>query len=472
MTSYETRAAHGTWQLVGADATVPLVDGGRRRYVNLDFAASTPALEEAARAIEAILPWYSSVHRGAGLKSRICTAAYEGARSEVHAFFNARADDTVIFTRNTTDAINLLAYALPPETKVVTSAVDHHANMLPWRHHRVTYLPVPESPAAYFSALESALSDVARGDPSLVAVTGASNVTGEIWPLREIVERAHAAGARVLVDAAQLAPHYPIDMQALGVDYLAMSGHKMYAPFGAGALIGRPDWLEEREPFLRGGGAVQFVTLDDVEWKGVPDRQEAGSPNILGAIALGAVCRAIGGEGMRAIAREEAELYQYARERLLTIPGLELYTVWGPGHPHVGILTFNLAGYVHSLLAAILSAEYGIGVRHGCFCAHPLLLHLLKVEHAEADRIRDDLRSHSRPAIPGAVRISFGLSTTRDDIDQAVAALKEIAAHGPRWRYECDPNDGEFEPVDDGRPWPDLPVHLAREHVRRAGESS
>ncbi|HVA36672.1 MAG TPA: aminotransferase class V-fold PLP-dependent enzyme [Candidatus Dormibacteraeota bacterium] len=471
MASTQSRKPSAQLRLMGADLDVPLVGGGRRRYLNLDFAASAPALEAAVRALESVLPWYSSVHRGAGFKSQVSTAAYEGAREELRLFFGARDDDAVVFTRNTTDAINLLSYALPPETDVIAFAVDHHANMLPWRSHSVRYLPVPSSPEALISSLEQALAERTL-ERALVTVTGASNVTGEIWPLAEIVQRAHAAGARVLVDAAQLAPHYPIDLSALGVDYLAISGHKMYAPFGSGALIGRADWLEDHEPLLRGGGAVDFVTLDDVAWKEAPDRQEAGSPNILGAIALGAACRALREYGMDALAEEEAELYSYARERILTVRGLELYTVWGSEYPHVGILTFNLRGYEHSLLAAILSAEYGIGVRHGCFCAHPLLLHLLRVERSQADLIRDELRSGVRPSMPGAVRMSLGLGVTKADIDETFAALRCIAENGPCWRYERDSRTGEYEPVDDPRAWPDLPVRLSRHHAHGIGESS
>src|SRR5688572_21022142 len=197
-------SAHGSeaLRLVGAETVVPLVSGGEARYVNLDYAASAPALQAVHDAVEELLGWYSSVHRGAGFKSRASTAAYEGARESIRRFVNARDDDSVIITRNITDSINLLAGTLPEGTHVVCFAGEHHANLLPWKRIGVTYLPVPETPAALLETLTEALTDLPHcDDPHLVAVTGASNVTGEIWPLAEIARGAHDHGARLLVDA-------------------------------------------------------------------------------------------------------------------------------------------------------------------------------------------------------------------------------------------------------------------------------
>ncbi|HEY8283158.1 MAG TPA: aminotransferase class V-fold PLP-dependent enzyme, partial [Chloroflexota bacterium] len=313
-------------RLVGDDLEVPLVTGESRRHVNLDYAASTPPLVEVWEAVQRLLPFYSSVHRGAGYKSQVSTAAYEQARVTIAAFFGARPDDTLIFTRHTTDALNLLAACLPEGARVLTTAVEHHANLLPWRRAGVEYLPVPASPADLLRSLEESLAQ-AGGAMSLVAVTGASNVTGEIWPLADLTRIAHRHGARVLVDAAQLAPHSSIDITSLGVDYLALSGHKLYAPFGIGVLIGRGDWLARAEPVIQGGGAVESVTLDEVTWRGLPERHEAGTPNLVGAVALAAACRTLQSFGMARLAAEEADLYAYAWARLSAIPCLELYTV-------------------------------------------------------------------------------------------------------------------------------------------------
>ena len=459
-------------RLVGADTVVPLVTGGERRYVNLDYAASAPALQAVHDAVEELLGWYSSVHRGAGFKSRASTAAYEGARESIRRFVNARDDDSVIITRNTTDSINLLAGTLPEGTHVVCFAGEHHANLLPWKRIGVTYLPVPETPAEMLATLEETLRALPHcEDPHLVAVTGASNVTGEIWPVAEIARTAHENGARLLVDAAQLAPHAPIDMARDRIDYLALSGHKLYAPYGAGALIGERDWLSAGDPFLRGGGAVKLVTVDETLWAELPDRQEAGSPNVIGAVALGVACDTLASAGMERIAAEEGALLAHARDRLSTIPGLEHYRIWPADHPRVGLLTFNLRGTPYDLLAATLSAEHGIGIRHGCFCAHPLMARLLRVNDAEMHRLLDEARAGHHERLPGAARMSLGLGSTRADIDDLADALGAIAADGPRWTYLVNDETDEYEPDPDPRPLPSLPMRLV-EHPHGHGESA
>jgi selenocysteine lyase/cysteine desulfurase len=187
---------------------------------------------------------------------------------------------------------------------------------------------------------------------------------------------------------------------------------------------------------------------------------------------MGVACQALASLGMADVAADELALHAYARERLAAIPGLELYTTWGPDVPRIGLLTFNLRGYHHSELAAILSAEHGIGVRHGCFCAHPLLLHLLRVGDGEAGALRDAIRRGGHPALPGAVRISLGLGTVRADLDAAAAALASVAADGPRWRYRVSPVTGEYEPDPDDRPWPALPLAPPTSARIIAGESS
>jgi selenocysteine lyase/cysteine desulfurase len=455
-------------RLVGQDAQVPLVTGETVRYVNLDYAASAPALKVVADAVAEFMPWYSSVHRGAGFKSRAATAAYEGARESVRAFVNARPDDSIVFTRNTTDSINLMATTLSDETRVIGFAGEHHANLLPWKRCASTFLPVSASPEELLGRLEEALRDD-PGRETLVAITGASNVTGELMPIAEVATLAHRYGARVLLDAAQLAPHAPIDMQATGIDYLAMSGHKLYAPYGAGVLIGGTDWLTGGEPFLRGGGAVKLVTLEDVVWAEMPDRQEAGSPNVVGAVALGVACDTLRSVGMQRLADEERELWEYARDRFGAVPGWEHYRIWDVDHPRVGLFTFNLAGYGYDEVAAILSAEYGIGIRHGCFCAHPLMIELLRVERGIADGLIEATRRGEHPRLPGAARMSFGLATTRDDVDRAADALSAILEHGPRWTYRCSTVSGECEPDPDPRPLPALPLRYA---TPRAGSEA
>jgi selenocysteine lyase/cysteine desulfurase len=314
--------------------------------------------------------------------------------------------------------------------------------MLPWRRHEVRLLPFARSADELIDATERALR-AERFD--LVAVTGASNVTGEVWPVAELAELAHRHGAELFVDAAQLAPHRAIDMARSGIDHLALSGHKLYAPFGSGALVGR---LRDGEPLLAGGGAIKLVTVDDVTWAPPPDRYEAGSPNVVGVVALAATCRRLLALGMDAVAAHERSLAVRLWTALESVPGLEMLTLWPRGTvDRVGVATFNLHGYRDPLLAAILSAEHAIGVRHGCFCAHPLMTHLLGVPQAESERLHAELRAGRHPQLPGAVRASIGLGTTVEDVDRLVAALREIAAHGPRSRYIHAPEHDEYRPV-------------------------
>ena len=445
--------------LLGSDLEVPCVDGRRRRYVNLDNAASTPVMADVWASVEAFVPWYSSVHRGSGAKSRVSTAAFEDARAAVAGFVGARAGDQVVFVRNTTEAINVLAAALPEGTRVLSTAAEHHANMLPWRRHDVRLLPFASSAQELLEACEGALRE-ARFD--LVAVTGASNVTGEIWPVAELAAIAHRHGAELFVDAAQLAPHRPIDMAGSGIDHLALSGHKLYAPFGAGALVAGSARLDVGAPLLRGGGAVKLVTADDVIWEDAPERYEAGSPDVVGVVALAAACRRLRELGMETVAAHERVLAGRLWRGLRTVGGLRTLRLW-PAAECVGVATFTLEGYPHPLLASILSAEHAIGVRHGCFCAHPLMARLLGVPDAEAARLGAELRAGRRPPLPGAVRASIGLGTTPGDIDRLIGALQELAAAGPRWRYRHVPERDEYEPV--GRAPETRPAHTAAVRV-------
>jgi selenocysteine lyase/cysteine desulfurase len=447
-------------RLIGAGRRVPLVTGDTRRYVNLDYAASAPCLVAVKRAVDDLLEWYASVHRGAGFLSHVSTRAYEGARSAVADFVGGRADDIVVFTRNTTDATNLLASALPSDARVVTFASEHHANLLPWSRRGGVVLPVPHSPIDAVDRLDEALAPGA-GERCLVAVTGASNVTGELWPYEELAAVAHRHGARILLDAAQLAPHRRIDMAAADVDYLALSGHKLYAPLGAGALIGRPDWLAEREPMLAGGGAVRFVSINDVLWADLPDRAEAGTPNIVGAVALGVACRTLAGADHAQLVARETVLVDDAQTRLEAIPAVRCHRLWSPPHPRIGVLTFSVRGLGYAQLAAALSAEHGIGVRHGCFCAHPLVSDLLDIDDRAVADIGAALRAGRSVPLPGAVRLSIGLGTTSADIDRLVDAVEQIAVDGPRWTYHTSADGRDCWPDPDPRPRPDVAFELA-----------
>ncbi|WP_344652924.1 aminotransferase class V-fold PLP-dependent enzyme [Cryptosporangium japonicum] len=407
--------------VLGGDLPVVLSDGTLTDHVNLDYAATAPCLSAAADAVNSILPWYASVHRGAGAASQRCTLAYERARQTIGDFVGARPDDHVIFTRNTTDALNLLARALPTGTTVVGWAGEHHANLLPWRG--TVSLPVPRSAAEAIAALQAAL-EAHSGRNVLVTVTGASNVTGEVWPLAALTEVAHRHGARIAVDAAQLAPHRAVSLAADGIDYLALSGHKLYAPFGAGVLAGRADWLDAADPYLAGGGATAYVapvTDGDligyaVDWNSGPARHEAGTPNLLGAVALAAVGAALGAADRDALAAAENALVERLRAGLATLPGVEELRTFPDGHDRVGIVSFAVAGVAAADVSAHLATRHGIGVRDGLFCAHPLTERLLADASARAGA---DLG-------PTAVRASVGLGSTPEHVDRLLAGIAEL----------------------------------------------
>ena len=433
---------------------VPLVTGGSVRYANFDHAASTPCLQAAADAVNEILPLYASVHRGAGYLSAACTRAYEEARATVATFVHARPDDAVVFTRNTTDSLNLLARALPEDTTVIAFESEHHANLLPWK--RLIRLPAPDSPSTAVRSVHDALKVVtADGGPVLVAVTGASNVTGELFPVAEIAVVAHRHGARVALDAAQLLPHRPVDITELNVDYLAFSGHKLYAPFGTGVLVGRADWLDAAPPYLAGGGASAHVgdATNDLRWHTGPARHEGGSPNVIGAVALAAVCRTLAAADRVALAAWEETLRTRLAEGLAGIEGVRQLHIFGATSPRVGTVAFTVDGYPADLVAAVLSAEHGIGVRDGLFCAHPLTRRLLTEARVPATHAVST-EGCGVPEAPGrrtatAVRASIGLGTDVDDVDRLIGAVRRLAAEGPRWNYSL--VDGRPGPVPDPR---------------------
>jgi selenocysteine lyase/cysteine desulfurase len=290
------------------------------------------------------------------------------------------------------------------------------------------------------------------GRIALVSITGASNVTGYINPIHQMAEQVHAAGAQIAVDCAQLAPHRKVDMGSLDdpahLDYVVISAHKMYAPFGTGALVGRRDTFETGEPDHRGGGQVEFVSLDTVAWSGAPERDEAGSPNTVGAVALAAALKQLDTVGMDQVAQHEAELTAYALERLARIPGLHLYgdTDVANVTNRLGVLPLRLDGISHFLVSAILGHEYGIGVRSGCFCAHPYLMKLLGYAEDQSLRVRASILSGDRREMPGLVRASFGLYNSFEDVDRLAEALTQITRGAYRGVYRQETASGEYIP--------------------------
>ncbi|MFE5564904.1 aminotransferase class V-fold PLP-dependent enzyme [Amycolatopsis japonica] len=434
-TPAETVATQEIPTVAGAGLRVPLVTGGDIGYANLDHAASAPCLDKVRAAVDEFLPWYASVHRGAGFASQVSTKLYERTRGILRNFVDARSTDTVVFTRNTTDSFNLLARSLPKHTSVVVFDTEHHAALLPWKGPNVRRIETPRTRLAAVSAVDEALADCPQG-PRLVVLTGASNVTGELLPVKEIAAVARRHGARIALDAAQLAPHRKISVRELDVDYVALSGHKLYAPFGAGALIGRADWLRAAQPYLAGGGATKFVSRDSVVWNSGPERHEAGSPNTVGVYALGVACETLAANWDGVVAHEE-ELLARLRRGLAAIPGFAELRLFDAPVDRVGTLSFVVDGFDPGWLAAVLSAEYGIGVRDGAFCAHVATKRLIAVAGSSGQQ---------------AVRVSLGLGSTTEHVDRIVLALRQIVARGARWQYEKP--EGRWVPENDPRELP------------------
>ncbi len=414
--------------VVGGDLTVPLVDGRTVRYVNLDYAASSPALTVVASHVNEVLPLYASVHRGAGYASQVSTSAYENARAVIGEFVGARPNDQVIFTRNTTDSLNLLAGVVPGDTVLLD--IEHHSNLLPWTQAAGRVIVAGATLAETLGRVET---ELAARPAALLTITGASNVTGETLPLRRLAMIAHRYGTRLAVDGAQLVPHRRIDLAVDGVDYLAFSGHKTYAPFGAGVLVGRGDWLDAGEPYLLGGGAATRVSLTETTWRTGAARHEAGSPNVLGATAIARSVQELSALDERTWYAHESALRLQLVEGLRALPGVRVLQIFPDSAEPVGVVSFVVEGVDSRLVATYLSAEWGTGVRDGKFCAHPLLTRL----------------GVSEPAL----RASFGVGSSSPDVTALLSALKQFLTSGPGYGYDL--VDGQWTAAEDSRPRPE-----------------
>ncbi|HEX9007507.1 MAG TPA: aminotransferase class V-fold PLP-dependent enzyme [Bacteroidota bacterium] len=426
-------------EIVGADVHVPVLDGTERRYIYLDNAASTPSFSRVLRCVEAFLPWYSGVHRGTGFKSVLATEAFDAAHETVGRLVGADPSyHTVIFTKNTTECVNKLAnrMGLGRDDVVITTLLEHHSNDLPWRKYAtVLHAGMLPDGRLDLARLKRLIEEYA-GRVKVVAVTGASNITGLCSPVHEIAAWTHGAGAQIFVDAAQLAPHRPIELgdpdDPAHIDFLALSAHKMYAPYGTGALIGPRAFFETGDPDMVGGGVVDVVTLERAYWNQPPGKEEAGSPNVVGGIALAEAAAMLMSVGMDNVAAHEAGLLRYAYDRLATLPGLRFYGPTADLSDKVGVITFNLEGMHHALVAAIMGVEGAIGVRNGCFCAHPYVKELLGLT-AEEDRAHESaVRAGDKSNMPGMIRASIGCYNAEDDID----ALVEMTGRILRGEYQ------------------------------------
>jgi len=381
--------------------------------VFLDSAASS---QKPTCVIEAMNDYYrrthANVHRGVHTLSEEATALYEGARKKIAKFINARSSREIIYTRNTTESINLVAFTwgranLKAGDEILLTESEHHSNIVPWQMVAkekgavVRYIPVDAKGYLDTAALDTLLTPQTK----LVGLASMSNVLGTILPIKDVIDRAHAVGALALIDGAQGVPHLPTDVQALDCDFLAFSGHKMCGPTGIGVLWGKRDLLEEMPPFMGGGDMIRKVTFEGAAWNELPWKFEAGTPAIAEAIGLGVAVDYLSALGMEAVRAHERETIAYALERLSEIPGL---TLIGPDDPdrRGGVATFTLDNIHPHDLADILDRE-GIAIRAGHHCAQPL---------------------HQKLGIVASSRASFYIYTQREEIDRLVAGLYKAKA--------------------------------------------
>lgn len=377
--------------------------------VYLDNAATT---QKPTQVLDVLRYYYehdnANVHRGVHTLAERATADYENSREKVRAFINAKETAEVLFTRGTTTGLNWLARSygdafIKEGDEIVISYMEHHSNIIPWQQlverkgATLRYLPLTDEGFIDMTAAKEIINE----KTAIVSLAYVSNVLGVINPIKELAEMAHANNAVMIVDGAQAAPHMAVDVQALDADFFAFSGHKMCGPTGIGVLYGKRHWLEQMEPVEFGGEMIDFVNLFDSTWKELPWKFEAGTPNIAGAIALGAAVDYLNEIGMDNIHRYEQELVDYVLPKLHEIDGITTYGPQDPAH-HTGVIAFNLDGIHPHDVATALDME-GIAVRAGHHCAQPLMNYL---------------------NLPATARASFYFYNTKEDADRLIEAIK------------------------------------------------
>ena len=380
-----------------------------RPLTYLDNAATT---QKPQAVLDALMNYYvtsnANVHRGVHMLSEIATEAHEAAREKVRAFFNAASTREIVFTRNSTEGINLVAQAfgrwrVQAGDEVLITAMEHHSNIVPWQllceergaHLRVA--PIDDAGALLLDELEARLTPRTR----LLSVTHMSNALGTVNPIATIVQLAHARGVPVLVDGSQAAYHMPVDVRALGCDFYVATGHKLYGPTGIGVLYGREALLEDMPPFLGGGDMIRSVTFEKSTWNDLPYKFEAGTPDIAGAIGLGAALDYISQVGLDHIAEHEHDLLDYGTAALAEIPGLRMI---GTAPHKASILSFVLDGIHPHDIGTIVDQE-GVAIRTGHHCAQPVM---------------------ERFCVPATARASLAMYNTRSDIDTLAAAIRRV----------------------------------------------
>lgn len=375
----------------------------------LDNAASA---QKPVAVIEAVRRFcredYSNIHRGLHQLSERATRAFEGARERVQAFLGAREAREIVFTRGTTEAINLVASTfgrreLGPGDEVLVTGMEHHSNIVPWQMiceeqgARLRVVPVDDAGEVPLEEYERRIGPKTK----LVSIVHVSNALGTVNSVRRMVEIAHERNVPVLVDGAQAAPHFSVDVHELGCDFYAFSGHKLYGPSGIGVLYGRAEILEELPPYQGGGEMIRSVTFEKTTYKGIPHRFEAGTPNITGVVGLGAAIDYLEGIGLNRIAAHEKKLLDYATERVGNLAGLRRI---GTAREKAGVLSFVIDGVHPHDIGTILDHQ-GVAIRAGHHCAQPVM---------------------ERFGVPATARASFGLYNTTEEVDRLVEGLEKV----------------------------------------------
>ena len=374
----------------------------------LDSAASAQKPRQVIDAVSDVYEReYANVHRGLYQISEAVTARYEGTRDIIRDFIGAAHSHEIIFTRNATESINLIAYSfgrnfLNEGDEVVITELEHHANIVPWQMLRdekgivLKVAPITDDGELIMSAFEDLLGPKTK----LVAVAQMSNVLGTILPIEDIIHRAHAVGAKVLIDGCQAVTHFPVDVQALGCDFYVFSGHKLYGPSGSGAIYVKKERMDEMRPFMGGGDMIRDVSKDVITYNTGPMKFEAGTPGIVQTIGLGAALEYLMELGMDKVAAHEAELAKYAREKLT---GLNWLGLQGTTPDKAAIFSFTMEGAAHAHDISTILDKKGVAVRAGHHCAQPLMQHM---------------------GVNATCRASFGLYNTKDEVDVLVDALE------------------------------------------------
>ncbi|HBX16166.1 MAG: Cysteine desulfurase Csd [Candidatus Magasanikbacteria bacterium GW2011_GWC2_40_17] len=439
-------------KVIGTNHTVTLTTGKKARVILLNNAATTPPFEKTLKEVNHFLQTYGALHRGAGPHANITYLKIQDALNSIRKFLNLPESHALLFTQNTSSAINLFArlLRLKKSDVLITSAIEHTSNNLPWHYNteaQVVEVIAHEDGSIDYDDLEKKAAKHGK-NLKLITMTGASNQTGYIPDIQKLSKIAHKYNALLFIDAAQLAPHRKIDMKQNGVDALAFSAHKVYAPFGIGVLA-LPKSMLDTIPPDPGGGSIDMISEKDILWAPPQERHQTGTWNVTGIIALAASCQAIIDASWEAVTRHERELVKYMAEHLPKVPKIIMYIPVEKylTESRIGTFPFNITGIHHAQLASILEHEYGIETRAGTICNHRLVRRWFNISDAEQKKIEQKIANGDRLASYGIVRASLAIHNTKKDIDMLLSALTEIAKNGSKFQYKPVPHEETFVPI-------------------------